>query len=112
MGDIEVESKALLTTHGVEYQPYTKADKKKIIDSFGQSFKSGEFSIPEAERKGRKDFRRWKVFIIKDSSYDIALSVYPLKAKSPGNFLKKTVYQINVHFIDVAYFAEESSLLN
>lgn len=48
MGNIEVESKALLKTHGVEYVPYSKADKKKIIESFGEAFKNGEFEIPEA----------------------------------------------------------------
>lgn len=51
--------------------------------------------------------------MVRDSVYDIALSVFPLTARTKGdpNFLKKNMFEINIHFIDVAFFVNQSSFL-
>lgn len=62
----------------------------------------------------RKDFRRWKTFIVKANPYDFVLSLYPfsIRDNKDPNFLKKDIYEINIHFLDVAYYVKKQSLLD
>lgn len=79
----------------------------------GDRLKGGELTITESQRKSRKDFRRWKSFIVKSNPYDFALSIFPYSIRNDNdpNFLKKNIYEINVHFIDVgSYVSPESTL--
>lgn len=44
--------------------------------------------------KRRKDFRRWRTFIVRDSEFDTAFSIAPLnlRGKADPNFLKKNIF--------------------
>ena len=64
--------------------------------------------------KNRKDFRKWKTFVVQDTFYDVAYSIFPHMTRSKGdpNFLKKNVYDINIHILDLAFFVNKSSTLD
>ena len=98
MGEIPVETEALLVAAGIHWDTFSE----QVLDTLPPT----PWSIPEEEIQKRIDLRKERIFSIDPPTardLDDAVSCKPI-----GNGL----FEIGVHIADVSYFVKEGSILN
>jgi DIS3-like exonuclease 1 len=99
IGDVETETKAILTTHGLVSQPFTKAHLAELPPQ--------DWKLTEEEVSKRRDLRSSHlVFSIDPKGCEDIDDAMSVRVKKNGHL------ELGVHIADVSYFVSSGSLLD